>query len=394
MNLLKVFTRVFAFVGKEIVTTVRRPGAIFSLILGPFLIMAIFGYGYNGFRKPLDTLVVVPQSAGLPRDPGFYAGIGGAPVQIVAVVDDADAAKQRLALREVDLVVIAPPDAGAQFQAGQQEVITVAYNEVDPVAQSYVAVLADQFAATVNRELITAAVKSGEQYAIGAGKAVKVIPPEVLAAPTRVETENLAPTTPNVVDFFAPAVLALILQHMAVTLTALSLVRERLGGAMELFRITPTSAGEILAGKYLAFGILNLVVATAVIGLMVTALHVPLLSNVLFVLFIVVLLSFASLGLGLFISALADSERSAVQIALLALLASVFLSGFAIPLRDFDPAVRNLAYALPVTHGLRLLQDAFLRGTWTPVNLLALGLIGFVLLLATNVVLARSMRPV
>ena len=48
MSLIKALTRVLAFVGKELVEVVRRPGALFSLILGPFLILAIFGAGYSG----------------------------------------------------------------------------------------------------------------------------------------------------------------------------------------------------------------------------------------------------------------------------------------------------------------------------------------------------------
>ena len=48
-----------AFVGKEIIETLRRPGAIVSLILGPFLIMAVFGLGYSGVKRPLETIIVV-----------------------------------------------------------------------------------------------------------------------------------------------------------------------------------------------------------------------------------------------------------------------------------------------------------------------------------------------
>ena len=64
--LLAIVIRLLAFIGKELVETVRRPGAIVSLVLGPFLIMALFGLGYNGVRRPLETVVVAPPSAGLP----------------------------------------------------------------------------------------------------------------------------------------------------------------------------------------------------------------------------------------------------------------------------------------------------------------------------------------
>jgi ABC-2 type transport system permease protein len=59
---LAVLWRILAFVGKELVETIRRPGAIVSLVLGPFLIMALFGVGFDGIRRPLETIVVAPAS--------------------------------------------------------------------------------------------------------------------------------------------------------------------------------------------------------------------------------------------------------------------------------------------------------------------------------------------
>jgi ABC-2 type transport system permease protein len=218
--------------------------------------------------------------------------------------------------------------------------------------------------------------------------------PQVVAAPTRAELHNLAPVEPNVVAYFAPAVLALVLQHMGVTLTALSMVRERLSGAMDLFRVAPLRSLEILVGKYLAYAFFNLSIASAICFLLVGVLNVPLLSPPGQVATVVALLSFASLGLGLLISTIVDSERQAVQLSMLVLLASVFFSGFVLPLDQFIEPLRIAAYALPVTHGIQLLQDFMLRGqtnhSW---ELGALAAIGIVLFLLTSVTLRRNMAP-
>src|SRR6266540_5989423 len=72
LGLLKSWTRTTSFVTKEVIEVVRRPGALFSLIFGPFLIMGAFGLGYSGQYKPLNTVLVVPASAGLPREVSFY----------------------------------------------------------------------------------------------------------------------------------------------------------------------------------------------------------------------------------------------------------------------------------------------------------------------------------
>src|SRR5204863_10218265 len=117
------------------------------------------------------------------------------------------------------------------------------------------------------------------------------------AAPTPANPPNIAPLSPNVVPYFAPAVLALVLQHMGVTLTALSLVRERLSGAMDIFRVAPVRSLEILIGKYLAYAFFNLSIAALICFLLVGLLHVPLQSTPAQVATVVALLSFASLGL-------------------------------------------------------------------------------------------------
>ena len=49
-----------SFTGKELREVLRRPGVLLSLILGPFLVMFLFGLGYSGYRAPFATEIVVP----------------------------------------------------------------------------------------------------------------------------------------------------------------------------------------------------------------------------------------------------------------------------------------------------------------------------------------------
>ena len=391
--LLAVVVRLLAFVGKELVETVRRPGAILSLILGPFLIMAVFGLGYNGVKRPLETIIVAPPSSTLPGDAATYQELAGGGLHIAEVVPDRATAEQRLDAGTVDVVIVAPEDPETRFRAGEQSVIEVLVDEVDPVAENYAAFMGAGLASAVNREIISRAAAEGQGYALAAGEAEAAdIPPDVIAAPTRAEIVNSSPSQPGVVGYFAPAVLALILQHLAVTLVAMSLVRERTSGVIELFRISPITTPEVLVGKVLAFGLIALGIAALTIALMVLALGVPILGQPGAIALTLVLLLLASLGVGLLIATISDSERQAVQLSLLVLLASVFFSGFVLAIDEFTEPVRSLAYVLPVTHGIRLLQDFMLRGgTNQAWELLALGVIALVTLVLAWLLLRRGM---
>jgi ABC-2 type transport system permease protein len=391
---LKSFTRVLSFTRKEFLEVVRRPGAFFGLVLGPFLIMAIFGIGYSGLRRPLETVLVLPPESGLSQEASAYQELAGPAVHVREVTADADLAEEQLQREEVDLVVIAPADVRQRFVNGRQAEIRVLYNEIDPLLSNYAAFVAYRLQQEVNRAILTRAVEAGQEYVVRAtgSEKARAIPAEVVAQPTRADTVNIAQTPPAVVTFFMPAVLALVLQHMAVTLTSLSLVRERLSGAMELFRVSPVGVVEILLGKYLAFGILTALLGGLVTAVGVLLLQVPLLSSPWFLVAVSGLLVLASLGLGLLISAVADSERQAVQLSLLVLLASVFFSGLVLPIGEFHELVRAAAHLLPVTAGIRLLQDAMLRGgTYAGYLIGVLLVITLVYFLLTAILLRRQM---
>jgi ABC-2 type transport system permease protein len=363
MSPFKTLTRILAIVGKELISVVRRPGALFSLVFGPFLIMAIFGLGYSGYRRPLDTIVVVPPQSGLPTDKDTYANVGGEGLRIVDVVPDDAAAMDRLARQDVDVVLVAPADIQQRFKAGQRTPIDVRVNAIDPVQQSYAIFLARGLEAAINRAIIQQAAQQGESYAISKGASdIAKIPPDVVAAPAEATVDNIAQSKPTVVQFFGPAVLALILQHMSVTLIALSLVRERRSGVFELFRISPITTAELVTGKLIAFGLFSGAIALLTVALLVIGFGVPMLGDPGWVALVVLLLIMASLGLGLLIAAISDSEPQAVQLSLLLLLASVFFSGFVLAINEFSEPVRSLIYALPVSNGIRLIDDFLFRG--------------------------------
>jgi ABC-2 type transport system permease protein len=396
-DLWRSLVRVSSFLGKELRETLRRPGVLFTLVLGPFLVMLVFGLGYTGSRRAFDTEIVIPEGSRLPTDAAFYEELAPGRIHVISVSADREVAERNLRSGLIDLLVVAPEDAAQQLRQGEQAEILVAWNEVDPVYDALAQLAVSSMVSALNSEIIRQAAEAGIDLAESElGPRVTNISPDVIAQPTTAVTQNVAPSAANVLNFYGPAVLALIVQHLAITLTALSMVRERLSGQMDLFRVAPLNAIELLTGKYLAYALLCLVVTAAVGASMIYLLHVPLLGGFVPAVGVILLLVFASLGLGLLISLVADSERMAVQLSMLVLLASVFFSGFVLPVQDFIGPVQYLSYALPVTHGIALLQDTMLRGSisepWMLAALAGIGLALYLLSLARLRAVLRGAR--
>jgi len=204
----------------------------------------------------------------------------------------------------------------------------------------------------------------------------------VLVSPFRSEAQSVSPVKLDITDYYAPGVLALLLQHLAVTFGALSIVRERQTNTVELFRVSPISPGEVLIGKYASYMIFGGLLATLLTLLLIFVMQVPMLGNWTNYLLVLGLLLFTSLGFGFVISLASKTDSQAVQLAMLMLLASVFFSGFFMALYLLIPAVRIVSWMLPVTYGIQLLQQIMLRGQAPSLvligALLAMGLALFV----------------
>jgi ABC-2 type transport system permease protein len=184
----------------------------------------------------------------------------------------------------------------------------------------------------------------------------------VLVRPFTSEARSTAAVQPDALQFFAPAVVALLLQHLAITFAALSIVRERSVGTMELFRVSPLTAGETLLGKYLSYMIFGGILTAILISLLVYGLKVPMLGNWWNIVLVVGALLFTSLGIGFILSLISQTDSQAVQYTMLTLLTAVFFSGFILTLDMIWQPVRVVSWALPTTYGIILLRDIMLRG--------------------------------
>jgi len=487
-----------AFTGKELHEVFRQPRLLLGLVVGPFLILLMFGTSFKGQVVRQPTVLVIPAATGLSTNAADYADAFQFPFTLDSVVRTPEEAQALVNSGKASVVVTLPSDAYQRIQTGQHPLVNITYNELEPVRANYlrfysyvetnelnrrvlisvvnqaraqneqaagpplqgytqqmqasVDKLASQIRArdakgaadtlvqmqtlTVNdqsdlrtREQLLAGAEqyfnapqnpndtfhqqqaavdqsltniqtiirnmaaalpqaiataqpdakaaadliTNSQTAENTAKALQLPPADVLVAPFQAEVTNQAPVIPSFIAFYAPAVLALLLQHVSITLTALTLVRERTSGATELFRVTPSAAPEIVFGKFIAYALVAAMTGAVLAALLRFALNVPLLGSYAEFAAVIALLIAAALGLGLVISSVARSETQAVQYAMLILLASVFFGNFFLPIDTLYPWARVLSYALPITYGVKALQDIMLRGQATdPINLIAL----------------------
>ena len=474
--------RTLGFLRKELFSVFRQPRLLLTLIVGPFLILLIFGLGYRQTPPPFRTLLVVgSDQAELVADRQDLSEAFGNAIDLRGTSTDAAAARDQLAAGDLDLVIIAPEDPMSALESGERATFTVIHGEVDPVIRANISLVARLSVDEINRRVLAdvvdvaqdesedleallvemetvssqmvAALEEGDQeaardataalrqdleaadaatgqsndmyasvsrslgseeeelfstledniaraesedpdQALEGAKAFEErvgevrtqveraqgLDPTVLVSPFAAEVEQVNEVSTQPAIFYSPATLVVLLQHLALTFAALSLVRERQLGLTEVFRASPLGSGEVLTGKYLGFGSLSLVVAGGLTAAML-AFGVVMQGSWAMYALVMTLLVMASLGLGFVLSGLSKTDSQAIQFAMIALLLTIFFTGFVLPLDQLASPVQVVSYIIPATYGIQALHDIVFRGVSVEPVILA-GLVGYALVMA------------
>ncbi len=137
-NFFRGLIRASAFLRKEIFEILRQPRLIFTLVLGPFLILLIFGIGYRSQARALRALVVTQPGSTLAQEIQQSQESMGAWLIYAGSTEDQPAALDQLARGQVDLFIVEPEDAYTTIKSNQQAVFTLYHQEIDPAQVSYV----------------------------------------------------------------------------------------------------------------------------------------------------------------------------------------------------------------------------------------------------------------
>ena len=166
-NFFRGIIRASSFFRKEIFEILRQPRLVATLVVGPFLILFIFGIGYRAQSRALRTLFVVqPDSPIAAQDIQKYGESMGSTLIYAGVTANQGEALNQLQRGQVDLVIVEPGNAVSAIKNNQQAVFTLYHNEVDPAQVSYVNYLGWLYAGTVNQQILRSFAVQGQKDAV------------------------------------------------------------------------------------------------------------------------------------------------------------------------------------------------------------------------------------
>jgi len=163
--------------------------------------------------------------------------------------------------------------------------------------------------------------------------------------------------------YLIPGLISLILVVTAVISTAMSIVREKEQGTMEQLIVAPIHPLELVVGKTIPYTVLSLLIAVMVLISGSFFFDIQIRGSVGLLMLVTFIFLFGCLGLGVFISTIADSQQVAFMIAIIiTLLPTFILSGFIFPIRNMPVIIQAVTYLFPTRYYLTALRGIMLKG--------------------------------
>lgn len=331
--------RIRALAYKEILHLLRDFRTLAALLIMPGVLLLIYGYALS-FDVEHVRLGVVDQD-GTPASRRFVQEfVAGTTFDLVAFSRDTRVLDPWFDAFKVQAALVIPAQFGAHLERGRK--VTVQFVVDGSDARTATTVLA-------YGELLTSLVSPRVVQRQGTGT--------VRPAPLVWYNPNLRSSI-----FLVPGLLAFILMITSVVATALAVVREKERGTVECLRATPLRPFELILGKTLPYVFLGLLAAALALLLAHLLFAVPVRGSLAWLAAITVLFLLGGLGWGLFISAVADTQQVAFQLALFStLLPTLLLSGFIFPISSMPRAIQLVTTLIPARYFLVALRGITLK---------------------------------
>lgn len=162
---------------------------------------------------------------------------------------------------------------------------------------------------------------------------------------------------------FVPGVMAMVLLLVCTMMTAITIVKEKEMGTMEIMLVSPMRPQLVVLAKAVPYLLLSIVNIITILLLSVFVLEVPINGSILLLLFESILFTLVSLSLGLLISSGAASQQTAMFISLVALfLPTIMLSGFMFPVENMPLPLRIISNIVPAKWYYSIVKSVMIKG--------------------------------
>jgi len=357
---------------KEVRQTLREPRMRVVLFVPPLVQLIVFGYAVN--LDVDNTRIAWMDRDHTPQSRELLAAFEGSRrFQVAAIPADDDQVRELMDTGEVQAVVSVLPGFARDISRGRTAAVQILVDGTNSNTASLVSSYAGDIVAEYSARALEKQMRQ-RLMAAGGSAPVNLSTPDLVARSRVWFNPDLRSR-----NYFVPGVVANIIMMVTLMLTALAIVREKEIGTMEQLMVTPMRPIELMIGKTLPFAAVGLLDVALITTAALVVFHIPLRGSILLLVGCSILFLLTSLGAGLFLSTISQTQQQAMMASFFFSTPAFMLSGFAFPIRNMPEAVQYLTYLNPLRYFMEIVRGIFLKGTGMSVlwpQMLALAVYG------------------
>jgi ABC-2 type transport system permease protein len=340
--------RLLALIRKEFIQIVRDPRTLGITFIMPVLQIFLLGYAATNDVRNV-SLVVWDQDRSWASRQLLDAYRAADYFHLDYDVDSEDQLRRLIDGGQARAGLIIPPDYSTRMASGQTAQVAMMVDGSDP---------------TIANTALSAAIMIGQTKATNllVERAASRGQSAVTQMPVEVRTQVWY--NPDLLSsyYMIPALIGLILMFLTTLLTSTSIVRERERGTIEQLIVTPLSSAELVVGKLTPYVLIAMIDMAEILIAGVLLFGVPINGSLPLLLLLSALFLVSTLGLGLFVSTLANTQQEAMLTSMFFLLPSIFLSGFLFPLAGMPWYLQAFSHIIPLRYFLIITRGIMLKG--------------------------------
>jgi drug efflux transport system permease protein len=359
--------RLWYLMWKELLELRQDPRLFGVIFIAPIVQLTFLGYAATTDVKNVPIVVVDQDQT--PQSRELISRFDGSPYfTIVGSLNTVAEIEGWFEGNRAWMGLVIPGDYHERVGSNRQAAVQVIADGTDSnstnVAMGYAVNLVNGYNEELARERLTAAGLD--------------VPPRAIDARIRVWFNPQLESR----DFMIPGIVALLLLVITTNLSSMAVVREKELGTLEQLNVTPVTRWQLILGKLLPYGVIGILDVILVTTVAVTWFEIPLLGSPLLLFATSCIYLLTTLGLGLFISTISNTQQQAMMTATFFFLTPMlYLSGFIFPIENMPAAIQPITYLIPLRYFIIIVRGIFLKGVgvavlWPQIlALLAWGLI-------------------
>lgn len=341
----------------------RRDRFTLAMLIGiPAVQLVLFGYAVQTDVRNVPTVVLDESRTSQSRRLiDMMANTRN--FRIVGTAANRDQVREAIERGDAAAAIIIPPEFASDLKRGQSAQAQVIVDAADPLS---------------SQAAISAATLAGARS--GAELAPRPMP--TLTTPVEVRVRPWYNPEGRNSPYIVPGIIGILLTMTMVSITGAAIVRERERGTLEQLVVTPIGKTSLMLGKTIPFAVVGYLQVTVILILGKLLFDVPMRGSLVLLYLLIAPFIIASLGMGLFISAVTKTQIQAMQLSFFFIMPNILLSGFIFPRSAMPEPAQWVGAALPLTYFLTVMRGVLLKGVeFADVWRQALVLTGFAVLL-------------